>query len=122
MSSYLAVATARYEDVVRFYRDGLGFPVIRAWDRPNGRGALLDVGGMRLEVLDALREPRPLNLPAPGDRIHLVVEVPDVDAVHRSLRLPAPIPQTRSWGARMFELRDPDGLAVAFVQWLDEPD
>lgn len=116
--SYLALATLRFDEVVEFYRRGLGYPVVRRWDRPDGRGCLLQLLGIRLEILDAAREKNPMRLPPPGDRFHLVLEVPDVDAARRALRIETPEPVTTSWGARMFTLRDPDGVAVCYLQWL----
>lgn len=116
--SYVALGTARFDEVVRFYREDLGFAMLSQWDRPSGRGCMLDLGGLRLEILDAGRECLPLLLSPPGDRMHLVVEVADVDAAHRALSIPAPAPTTTSWGARLFQLRDPDGVSVCFMQWL----
>ncbi|MGY6215023.1 VOC family protein [Methylolobus aquaticus] len=119
--SYVCLATAGFDAVEAFYRQALGGSVIRAWDRPGARGVLLEVHGLRLELLDAAREKRQLRLPAPGDRVHLVLEVADVDAVHRSLALYAPVPVTTNWGSRCFAIRDPDGVQITFLQWLTEP-
>ncbi|HWO99522.1 MAG TPA: VOC family protein [Methylococcus sp.] len=116
--SYLALATLRFDEVVEFYHRGLGCPVVRRWDRPDGRGCLLLLLDIRLEILDAAREKTPMRLPPPGDRFHLVLEVPDVDAARRALRTETPEPVTTSWGARMFTVRDPDGVAVCYLQWL----
>lgn len=44
----------------------------------------------------------------------------DVEAVHRALAVPAPPPVTTGWGARLFEVRDPDGVAICFLQWLPD--
>lgn len=118
--SYLALATSRFDEVVHFYGTQLGFPTVGGWDRPGGRAVVFDLRGLRLEVLDAGRERRPLDLPAPGDRLHVVVEVDDVEAVQRALAVPAPPPVTTRWGARLFEVRDPDGVAVCFLQWLPD--
>jgi catechol 2,3-dioxygenase-like lactoylglutathione lyase family enzyme len=120
--SYVCLATASFDAVEGFYRQVLGGSVIRAWDRPGARGVLLEVHGLRLELLDASREKRQLRLLAPGDRVHLVLEVLDVDAVHQALALYAPVPVTTNWGCRCFAIRDPDGVQVTFLQWLREPD
>ena len=116
--SYVALATSQFEEVVRFYGTQLGFPVVAEWDRTRGRGRRFDLGGgLRLEILDNLREPQPLAVHAPGDRFHVVVEVDDIDAARNGLGFDAPLPQTVSWGARLFQLRDPDGVPVTFLQW-----
>jgi len=116
--SYIALATDRFDLVRAFYEDSLGFPVVAEWDRPNGRGRRYDLcGGLRLEILDNVRECHPFQLALAGDRTHIVVEVEDIDAARRKLAVTAPEPQTASWGARLFQLRDPDGIPVTFLQW-----
>lgn len=118
--SYIALATNQFDAVTRFYGAALGFPTIRAWDRPRGRGCVFDLQGLRLEILDASREQSPHDLGSPGDRINIVVEVADVDAVRATLGRETPEPFTTSWGAKLFQVRDPDGVPVWFLQWLDE--
>jgi hypothetical protein len=118
--SYLALATGSFASVTRFYREDLRFPVVRGWDRASGRGTRFDLGGLRLEILDSARERRPLALVTPADRVHLVVEVADIDQARCQLPIVAPVPEAVSWGARLFQVRDPDGVPVTFLQW-DDP-
>jgi catechol 2,3-dioxygenase-like lactoylglutathione lyase family enzyme len=118
--SYVALATNAFEAVTKFYGHDLGFPVVEEWDRPTGRGRRFDLLGLRLEILDNTRERRPLSLGAPADRVHLVVEVSDIEAACETFRIDAPPPQVVSWGARLFQVRDPDGVAVTFLEWLDK--
>ncbi len=117
--SYVALATDRFDAVVRFYGEGLGFSVVDRWDRPDARGLRFDLGGMRLEILDNGRKRCPLRLGEPSDRLHVVVEVDDIDLAWRHLQVEAPKPQATSWGARLFRLQDPDGVPVTFLQWTD---
>ena len=119
--SYVAFATNAFDAVTKFYGQDLGFPVVEEWDRPTGRGRRFDLLGLRLDILDNARERRPLKLEEPADRVHLVVEVSDLDAACDTFRIGAPPPQAVSWGARLFEVRDPDGVAVTFLEWLDTP-
>jgi len=118
--SYVALATRRFETLTDFYGEALGFAVLKQWDRPNGRGCVFDLNGLKLEILDAAQEKAALELGPVGDRIHLVIEVADVDAVYRNLAIDAPPPVTTSWGARTFALRDPDGTPVHYLQWTNE--
>jgi catechol 2,3-dioxygenase-like lactoylglutathione lyase family enzyme len=119
--SYVALATDRFDEVARFYGEGLGFSVVAEWDRPNGRGRRFDLGGLRLEILDNARERRPLTLSEPADRFHVVVEVEDVEAARGRIAIEAPPPQGATWGGRLFQVRDPDGVPVTFLQW-DRPE
>ncbi|WP_106203788.1 DUF120 domain-containing protein [Aliiruegeria haliotis] len=73
---------------------------------------------MRLEILDNRRERRSLNLGSPADRIHIVVEVADIESARDAVSIEAPGIVTVSWGARLFQLRDPDGVAVTYLEWL----
>jgi catechol 2,3-dioxygenase-like lactoylglutathione lyase family enzyme len=117
--SYVALATKRYDEVVEFYGGLLGFPVVDEWDRPNARGRRFDLGGMRLEILDNQRKQRPVPIGAPADRVQLVVEVDDIEKAREGIDIEAPLPQRTSWGARLFQVRDPDGIPVTFLQWIE---
>jgi catechol 2,3-dioxygenase-like lactoylglutathione lyase family enzyme len=101
---------------VRFYRDVLGF-----FEIDSGPGsAVLASGDTRL-VLRSVRELSPTT----SRRIHLNLEVGDLEAVHRELReagvefVHGPRPVNRGgrlelWGA---SLHDPDGHNIAITQW-----
>jgi catechol 2,3-dioxygenase-like lactoylglutathione lyase family enzyme len=117
--SYVALATGAFEEVTKFYGEGLQFGVIDGWDRAGGRGRRFDLGGLTLEIIDNTRESRPLALGTPADRVHLVVEVDDIDHARSRLRIAAPAAEAVSWGARLFQVRDPDGVAVTFIEWDD---
>ena len=117
--SYVAVVTDQFEEMTRFYGEKLRFPTLRSWDRSNSRGCVFDLRGMRLEILDNLRERHPLHLEPPADRFHLVIEVEEVNGLYQELALEVPAPVEVSWGARLFQVRDPDGLRVTFVEWLE---
>jgi catechol 2,3-dioxygenase-like lactoylglutathione lyase family enzyme len=123
--SYVALITDRFEAMVGFYRDRLGFAETAAWDRPGARGLRLDLDGLRLEIMDNRRESAPATLgPDAGGRVNIVVEVGDVSAAHARVRgagVDAGAVQDTSWGARLFGLRDPDGTPVVFLQWTAGP-
>lgn len=118
--SYVALATRRFDEVVRFYRDLLRFPELRSWERTGARGGLFDLGGgLRLEIMDAAAERQPPVLGPPDGRCQLVIEVADLEATRARLPIPTPEPAATSWGARLFRLEDPDGVAVWFLQWTE---
>ena len=114
--SWVALATTRYDAVRAFYGTTLGCPVVDGWDRPGARATVFDLNGLRLEILDATRE-KAMALGDPKDRVHLVLEVEDVDAFRRRHAGEAPEPQATSWGARILRLRDPDGIPVTVLSW-----
>jgi catechol 2,3-dioxygenase-like lactoylglutathione lyase family enzyme len=114
------VATDRFEEMALFYGTLLGFPVVEEWDRDNARGRRFELGGLRLEILDNSRERNPLSLGEPGDRFHVAVEVEDIEAARNEIAIGAPPVQDTSWGTRIFQVRDPDGVLVTFLQWTRE--
>ena len=115
--SYIAFATNRFDAVAAFYGETLGFRVVEQWDRPRGRGRRFDLGGgLRLEILDNERELHPAKLDSSA-RVHVVVEAADVDATWSNLKAAAPPPADTSWGARLFQIQDPDGVPVTYLQW-----
>ncbi len=117
--SYVALVTNRFEEVTRFYGEFLGFPIVEQWDRSNARGRRFDTGGMRLEIIDNEREQRQLELGEPTDKVHIVVEVENIDEARERIKVDAPPTQGTSWGARLFRVHDPDGVPVTFLQWLE---
>ena len=118
--SYVALVTDRFEEMALFYGTLLGFPVVEEWDRDNARGRRFELGGLRLEILDNSRERNPLSLGEPADRFHVAVEVEDIEAARNGIAIGAPPVQDTSWGARIFQVRDPDGVPVTFLQWTRE--
>lgn len=113
--SYVALATDRFDEMDAFYR-ALGGSELARWDRPGARGARFDVAGLQIELLDHAREERELRFGDADERVHLVLEVDDVDAFHARRAKNAPAPRDVSWGARLFELRDPDGTPITVVE------
>jgi catechol 2,3-dioxygenase-like lactoylglutathione lyase family enzyme len=117
--SYISLTTDRFDEVVHFYGAELAFPVIDQWDRPNGRGLSFDLGGgLRLEILNTVREPSPECVGTPTDRFQVVIEVDDIDVVGRRIK-DAPPARTTSLGVRHLQVRDPDGVPVTFLQWIE---
>ena len=117
--SYIALATNNFDSVASFYGERLGFPIVEQWDRARGRGRRFNLGGgLRLEILDNAREPHPVPLEMSA-RVHVVIEVPDIDAAWDKMTVPASPPASTSWGARLFQVQDPDGVPVTFLEWTE---
>jgi catechol 2,3-dioxygenase-like lactoylglutathione lyase family enzyme len=116
-----AYFTPVYEETVAFYRDGLGLELSHSWDRsPDDRGTVVKAASGLIEIL---------ALPQSGDADHLfdkrppqgafmVIEVDDVDAIHRrAVEKGLAIQQelrNQSWGHRSLCLREPNGLTLFF--------
>lgn len=116
--SYMALVTERFDEMAQFYGELLGFPAVDEWERDNARGVRFDTGGMRLEIIDNTHEQRPLELGETADRVHIVIEVDDVEAARAAIAVPAPDVMDTSWGSRLFRIHDPDGVPVTYLQWL----
>lgn len=117
--SYIAFATNAFEQVAAFYGDTLGFPAVAEWDRGRGRDRRFELGGgLRLEILDNVREPYPAKLDV-SQRVHVVIEVGDIQTARQQLKVSAPAPVQTSWGAWLFQIHDPDGVPVTFLEWTE---
>lgn len=116
--SYIALVTDHYENVIDFYGKQLGFAVLDQWDRPHGRGRRFDLGDLQLEILDNQREKQPRALGPTAHRTHIVVEVEDIETARSQLKLEVPPAQNVSWGALMFQIHDPDGVPITFLEWI----
>lgn len=115
--SWVALLTSRYDAACAFYGKTLGCRVVDGWDRPGARATVFDLGGgLKLEVLDASRE-KATPLGDPKERVHLVIEVEDIDAFRKRIAGEAPEPHDTSYGARVLRLRDPDGVPVTVLAW-----
>ena len=118
--SFVALVTNRFDEVTHFYGELLGFPTVEQWDRANARGLRFDTGGMRLEIIDNEREQHQCELAPSSNKFHLVVEVDDIEAARQRIDVEAPAAEETSWGARLFQVRDPDGVPVTFLEWTEK--
>ena len=99
------------EQAAAFYVETLGFEAETRY----ARSQLLRAGDFRL--LLHIGGDRPGSGEA---ALHLHLAVDDVDSFHELLRArgaaPEGAPETKPWGLRSFELRDPSGYVWEFVQ------
>lgn len=103
---------------VGFYHKILGMKYVGGWDRPDGKGALLQsTGGAVVEIYGAAEGSR-YEGPAPRS-LNLALRVADhtaLDALYRELRhhgaKTSGPPQNRPWDHRSFIAFDPDGIPV----------
>ncbi|MET9363551.1 VOC family protein [Streptomyces sp. NPDC006632] len=117
--------TARYDDVLVFYRDVLGLPVLAQWRGHQGYdGVVLGLPGtpVHMELLQHGDSPR---IPEPNSENQLVLYLRGPEAVARATRrlaehghrpVPAANPYWPERGAVSFE--DPDGWLVVLAPWV----
>ena len=122
----IAMTVAAYEEAVAFYRDALGLPEVESWDRPDGRGTILDAGHATLELfdprmadsLDAIEVGRRVSGPI---RFALEVEDPVAVAAHlvaNGARRESEVVIT-SWRDQNVRVQAPDGMQLTLFTHLD---
>lgn len=123
----LAVTVAEYEQVLAFYRDALGLPVVEEWGGPDGSGAILDAGRATLELLST-DQAELVDRVEVGERvagpIRVALEVEDSARVAEALvaagaeALAAPV--VTPWQHRNVRVRAPGGLQLTLYTVLGE--
>ena len=123
MELRVALTTADYERLVRFYSDGLGIEPAALWASDGGHALLLELGRGTLEIFD---EAHAVNVDQieVGRRVsgpvRFALQVPDLDlAIDRLLSKGAVLvhpPVVTPWGDRNARVQDPDGLQVTLFQ------
>jgi uncharacterized glyoxalase superfamily protein PhnB len=122
MRFHLARHTRRFDVMLRFYRDQLGFTVIESWNETHSRGALMspfpEAGHTSIEVIQMGE----IAMPNPDPPVNTAVtmEVDDVQVWHDRLAA-AGVTIARGiedaeWGHRSFGVDDPDGMRLWFYQ------
>jgi len=119
----IALTTADFERLVRFYCDGLGLEPEQLWTNNGGRALILDMGRATLEIFDEAQAEVVDRIEA-GERlsgqIRFALRVPDLKAAtDRLLSNGATLvhpPVVTPWGDHNVRLQDPDGLQVTLFQ------
>ncbi|MGQ4414115.1 VOC family protein [Streptomyces sp. SAS_269] len=117
--------TAHYDDVVVFYRDVLGLPVLAQWRGHAGYdGIVLGLPGTAVHM-ELLQHGDPPRIPEPHPENQLVLYLRGPEAVtvaarrlagHGHSPVPAANPYWTERGAVLFE--DPDGWQVVLAPWV----
>lgn len=119
----VAITTADYERLVRFYCQGLGIEPAAVWNNDGGRALMLELGRATLEIFDE-RQAEVIDQLEVGQRvsgpIRFALQVPDLDAAverllaHGALLVHPPV--TTPWGDRNARMIDPDGMQITLFQ------
>jgi catechol 2,3-dioxygenase-like lactoylglutathione lyase family enzyme len=117
----VARPTARLNEVVRFYRDGLGLEVIGSFEGHAGySGVMLGLPGHEYH-LEFTEHEEGSDCPAPTKDNLLVFYIPDRQAIERLAKrlgsmghLPV-APENPYWAERGLTFKDPDGWRVVLM-------
>jgi catechol 2,3-dioxygenase-like lactoylglutathione lyase family enzyme len=119
----VALTTADYERLVKFYCDGLGIEPAAIWNNDGGKALILDMGKATLELFDE-RQADVIDQLEAGRRvsgqIRFALQVPDLNvAMERLLAHGATLvhePIQTPWGDTNVRLQDPDGMQITLFQ------
>jgi catechol 2,3-dioxygenase-like lactoylglutathione lyase family enzyme len=115
----VALTVEDYDRAVAFYRDALGLPEVESWDRPNGRGTILDAGRATLELFDP-QQAETLDAIEVGRRVsgavRFALHVDDAAAAADELVAAGATaehaPVVTPWGDHNARVRAPDGMQL----------
>jgi catechol 2,3-dioxygenase-like lactoylglutathione lyase family enzyme len=123
MELRVALTTADYDRLVRFYTTGLGLEPAQLWHTEKGQALIIDMGRATLEIFDEAHAETVDEIEA-GRRVsgpvRFALQVPDLEAATARLlangaTLVHP-PVTTPWGDRNVRLQDPDGMQITLFQ------
>lgn len=122
----LVLTTADYERTVAFYKDGLGYPVLKRWDE-TGHGVMLDIGRATLEIADAEQAAEVDRIETGsvhGAPVRLALRVPDSRAAAEDLtvfgaHIVADVVQT-PWKHINRRVIGPDAMPITLFQTTED--
>jgi catechol 2,3-dioxygenase-like lactoylglutathione lyase family enzyme len=113
LSSRILLRPSDLERSLAFYEQTLGLAVYREWGSGSNRGVVFFLAGSLLEVSGSTVDP-------PSDAVHLFLQVRDLRTAFRRLTERGVVieqpPEVKPWGLFEMTARDPDGLALVFVE------
>ncbi len=121
----VALTTADYERMTKFYCDGLGLEPVQIWKNDQGRALIFNMGNATLEIFDE-EQARTIDQIEAGKRIsgqiRFALQVPDLKmAMEQLLAHGATVvhpPVLTPWGDYNVRLQDPDGMQMTLFQKL----
>jgi predicted enzyme related to lactoylglutathione lyase len=114
LSSRLLLRPTDLDRSLRFYEHAIGLAIYREWGAGPARGVVFFLGGGGLLEVSG-RSPQP-----PSGATGLVLHVRDLSATRgylaeRGVEVETE-PELKPWGLLEMTVRDPDGLALIFVE------
>jgi catechol 2,3-dioxygenase-like lactoylglutathione lyase family enzyme len=121
----VAVTTADFERLKRFYCDGLGLEPAEIWTSEQDSALLIELGRGTMEILDEAHSATVDEIEAGrriSGQIRFAIQVPDLQAaLDRVLANGAKLvhpPVVTPWRHHNVRVEDPDGLQVTLFQIL----
>jgi catechol 2,3-dioxygenase-like lactoylglutathione lyase family enzyme len=119
----IALTVDDFDKAVMFYRDTLGLGLVESWNNPDGRGVILSVQSVTLELFDKAQAETVDNIEA-GKRvsgqIRFALQVDDLEKASDELgKAGATVvnaPVQTPWGDTNQRLQTPDGLQLTLFQ------
>ena len=119
----VAVTTADFERLLKFYTDGLGVEPAQFWQNGQGHAAILELGRATLEIFDDAQA-EAIDALEVGQRVsgpfRFALQMPDLSAaLERLLAHGATLvhpPVMTPWGDLNARVQDPDGLQITLFQ------
>lgn len=119
--SSIGIVAASFDPLLTYYRDRLGFTLVRLFDaRDDHKAAFFDLGNSLLYVVWDADRPAEGFAPVPTRGLQITLEVDDVEAEYRRLGDAGVValgpPGTNRWGGFGITLCDPQQNEIHLVQ------
>lgn len=119
----VAITAQEFEQLVTFYRDGLGLDAGDMWQN-NGQGQLFHAGQAVLEILDsehsAFVDQIEVGESVTGGQVRFAFRVPDLQrAIENAVKYGATLvhePMLTPWNDLNARIQAPDGLQITLFQ------
>lgn len=123
----VALTTNDFDQLKKFYCDGLGLEPTQFWDNDQGRSVVLDLGRATLEIFDESQAQTVDEIEAErriSGQIRFAFQVPDlIKAMEKLLEEGALLvhePVITPWGDYNVRLQSPDGIQITLFQAKDD--
>ena len=119
----VAITTADYDRLLKFYTSGLGIEPAQFWQNGEGHAAILNMGHATLEIFDEAQA-QAIDEIEVGRRVsgqfRFALQVPDLQTalerlIAHGVKLIHP-PTMTPWGDYNARVQDPDGLQITLFQ------